>query len=49
MQADRNTTNIRSFYSVTNNQRNALRRQQRTERSSTNFDSFTDVNCGVRF
>ncbi|KRX34020.1 hypothetical protein T05_9869 [Trichinella murrelli] len=31
MQADRPTTNIRSFYSATNNQRNALRRQQRTE------------------
>ncbi|KRY15730.1 SUN domain-containing protein 3 [Trichinella patagoniensis] len=31
MQADRNPTNIRSFYSATNNQRNALRRQQRTE------------------
>ncbi|KRX32534.1 hypothetical protein T06_12645 [Trichinella sp. T6] len=30
MQADRNTANIRSFYSVTNNQRKALRRQQRT-------------------
>ncbi|KRY06835.1 hypothetical protein T12_5648 [Trichinella patagoniensis] len=30
MQADRNTTNIRSFYSVTNNQRNTLRPQQRT-------------------
>ncbi|KRX12808.1 hypothetical protein T07_6767 [Trichinella nelsoni] len=31
MQADLNTTNIRSFYSATNNQRNALRRQQLTE------------------
>ncbi|KRX28855.1 hypothetical protein T05_1041, partial [Trichinella murrelli] len=65
---DRNTANIRSFYSATNNQRNALRRQQltesqhitgrsnstrnrwlfRTAASSTNFDSFTDVNCRVR-
>ncbi|KRX37398.1 hypothetical protein T06_10739 [Trichinella sp. T6] len=68
MQADRNTANIRSFYSVTNNQRKALRRQQRTASqyitgrnnstrnrwlfkttaSSTNFDSYTDVNDSVR-
>ncbi|KRY60476.1 hypothetical protein T03_712 [Trichinella britovi] len=35
MQADRNPTNIRSFYSASNNQRNVLRRQQRTESQCT--------------
>ncbi|KRY05413.1 hypothetical protein T03_10190 [Trichinella britovi] len=47
MQADRNTTNIRSFYSDETTVRE-IDDYIKTAVSSTNFDSFTDVNDGVR-